>query len=507
MVQVPHAHLLADLARPRRSDEYHVDSVPGPLLSQLVLSLQSEPPLAQAEHNSNLPSGNDESTHPQRQAPQLHTQRAPSSQLKPIDQGVEGQALAELAILEPETSLRPPVAALAVLEADASASPQAAALAVLEPDASVPPPVAELLDSLPATASSLREAEAAIDAELLEVLSALQQLDQSDALSGATRTAQLDPVRSDSVRSDSVRSQLPQPEAQQDEHQTLEGALPPRSAQRVSHVRQLGSAQHFATAPQSLDDLANAIAAALCADFAPPPSEPAPDPALSRAGQRAIAPQLTFSQPAPELTTAGALDDAAVELTAAGALDDAAVELAAAGALDAALAEPSGAEHAAAARSAAEPTVAAAPCVAEPSVNHTEPIEDQFASFVSALSAVAMSAGHSRAAAVLPRLLAGKLVDGSALPDDVIACLARQGIAHPRGSCVEPTPGFTASATAWSELLRGQTEDMSACGETLDHFAANLLCALMGEGADHQGIRRELRKRGVAAFGMLQRAA
>src|SRR5690606_12004667 len=289
----------------------------------------------------------------------------------------------ELAILEPEASLSPPVAELVLSEADAS----------------VPPPVAELLESLPTTPAALLEAEAAIDSELLEVVSALQRFDQADGVNDATASHHL---------------------------------LPESGIQPTSHL-----ISSVATAePQSLDDLANAIADALCAEFAPPDSSPVLDPAMSRAEQRAVAPQLKYPQLAPE-------PQATAEQTSPQPASD--------------QAPPN--QRVAAPDSARQNNHAA--------IAHA----DQFASFVSALSGIAMAAGHSRAAAVLPRLLAGKLVDCSALPDEVIDCLSRQNIAHPRGSCVEPSPEFIASSAAWGELLRGQSEDMSACAETLDHFA------------------------------------
>lgn len=135
------------------------------------------------------------------------------------------------------------------------------------------------------------------------------------------------------------------------------------------------------------------------------------------------------------------------------------------------------------------------------------PAPDHYSEFIAALCEVAMESGATRAAAVLPRLLEGKLLDSSALSDEVQECLQRAGIAILRGSCIEPSDDFKQNASAWARVLSGASDDLSACGDTLDGFAASLLGALLGPSSDTKGLRRELRKRGVAAFGMLAVAA
>jgi hypothetical protein len=64
----------------------------------------------------------------------------------------------------------------------------------------------------------------------------------------------------------------------------------------------------------------------------------------------------------------------------------------------------------------------------------------------------------------------------------------------------DPAP----QAVAWRGILRGESEDYEACGAaTLDEWAASVVAGVVGGASKADGIRRELRRRGVAAFGLL----
>jgi len=64
------------------------------------------------------------------------------------------------------------------------------------------------------------------------------------------------------------------------------------------------------------------------------------------------------------------------------------------------------------------------------------------------------------------------------------------------------------AAAAWQAILRGESEDFSACGaSTLDEWSSMLVAAALGEPARADILRRELRRRGVAAFGLIVEAA
>jgi hypothetical protein len=65
--------------------------------------------------------------------------------------------------------------------------------------------------------------------------------------------------------------------------------------------------------------------------------------------------------------------------------------------------------------------------------------------------------------------------------------------------------GASAPADGWRRLLSGQKSDLAECGDRpLDEWTAALVGACLGYDATAiAALRRALRKRGVAAFGML----
>ena len=66
---------------------------------------------------------------------------------------------------------------------------------------------------------------------------------------------------------------------------------------------------------------------------------------------------------------------------------------------------------------------------------------------------------------------------------------------------------LTRQVLAWQGILRGESEDYAACGSaTLDEWAADLIARVLGSAARAGSIRRDLRSRGVAAFGLIAAA-
>ena len=60
------------------------------------------------------------------------------------------------------------------------------------------------------------------------------------------------------------------------------------------------------------------------------------------------------------------------------------------------------------------------------------------------------------------------------------------------------------TAAAWRAILRGDSEDFSSCGpRMLDEWAADLVACLVAAPAKTEGLRRQLRTRGIAAFGLV----
>jgi hypothetical protein len=69
---------------------------------------------------------------------------------------------------------------------------------------------------------------------------------------------------------------------------------------------------------------------------------------------------------------------------------------------------------------------------------------------------------------------------------------------------VDASDDLAPQAIAWRGILRGESEDYEACGAaTLDEWAASVVAGVVGGTSKADGIRRELRRRGVAAFGLV----
>lgn len=107
--------------------------------------------------------------------------------------------------------------------------------------------------------------------------------------------------------------------------------------------------------------------------------------------------------------------------------------------------------------------------------------DDPFMIFVNALVDVALAQGSAFVASQLPALL----LDGTVVPG------------------VDVDASALKTAHAWQGILRGTSEDWDAIGGAmLDDFAAELLARLLGASDRTQLIKRELRARGIAGFGL-----
>jgi hypothetical protein len=134
------------------------------------------------------------------------------------------------------------------------------------------------------------------------------------------------------------------------------------------------------------------------------------------------------------------------------------------------------------------------------------PAANGFEAFVGALAAILAERAATRAAANVGALLGRARLPRDAFDAGTKKVLVARGILDPKTS--RPTPEFSVVAHGWREVLDGTSADLSACGNTtLDVWGAELLAALLcipRERADE--LRRALRQRGVAAFGMLAAA-
>jgi len=134
-----------------------------------------------------------------------------------------------------------------------------------------------------------------------------------------------------------------------------------------------------------------------------------------------------------------------------------------------------------------------------------EPEAAAFTCFESALVAALMAQGASRSAALVPRLLRLEPLPADALGKDVQLTLQSRGYLD---SGARYSSKYRELCGAWSAVLRGCSRDFAACGTTtLDRFGADLLAALLAVPATRADeLRRELRRAGIAAFGVLQAA-
>ncbi|HEY6080621.1 MAG TPA: hypothetical protein VIW29_17525 [Polyangiaceae bacterium] len=152
---------------------------------------------------------------------------------------------------------------------------------------------------------------------------------------------------------------------------------------------------------------------------------------------------------------------------------------------------------------APEPAVAE-PDVPEPAVAEPE-LPPAFAHFEAALVSALLAQGATRSAALLPRLLRLEPLPADALGKNVELTLQSRGYLDGNARYSQK---FRELCGAWGAVLRGASQDFAACGTTtLDRFGAELLAALLAVPTTRaDDLRRELRKAGVAAFGVLAAA-
>jgi hypothetical protein len=133
-----------------------------------------------------------------------------------------------------------------------------------------------------------------------------------------------------------------------------------------------------------------------------------------------------------------------------------------------------------------------------------DPDPDPVAAFVAAVTAVALVHGPAETAGHIESLFTFGTLDSEALSETAQAALFEGKILESTDEGVRPTESFAMTRMAWQSILRGESGDLSACGEsTLDTWTADLVARLIAHPDKAQTIRRDLRRRGIAAFGML----
>jgi hypothetical protein len=146
-----------------------------------------------------------------------------------------------------------------------------------------------------------------------------------------------------------------------------------------------------------------------------------------------------------------------------------------------------------------------------PSLKSCQPSPDPWSSFVEAVAQVARrTAGEQAEMIVRAALLHGTIAGPLAPPVEAVlreADVLQPPVDSDASSVSERTvsDGFARTARAWRAVLVGEERDLSACGPaTLDDWAARLVSLLASPPSSTSVIRRELRREGIVAFGMLE---
>jgi hypothetical protein len=132
---------------------------------------------------------------------------------------------------------------------------------------------------------------------------------------------------------------------------------------------------------------------------------------------------------------------------------------------------------------------------------HAERID----TFVRAIADVARAHGAAESAAHAESLFKFGTPAPLALSPDARAALLDGNILEATDGGVHATAWFASTSSAWQRMLRGEEGNLAVCGEsTLDGWTADLIARLVAKPAMASTIRRDLRRRGIAAFGMLE---
>ncbi|MET0591357.1 MAG: hypothetical protein ABW133_01575 [Polyangiaceae bacterium] len=124
--------------------------------------------------------------------------------------------------------------------------------------------------------------------------------------------------------------------------------------------------------------------------------------------------------------------------------------------------------------------------------------------FLRAVAEVACAHGPAESAAHVESLFMFGTPAPLDLAPDARAALLDGNILEADQEGVHVTAWFSNTSSAWQKMLRGESGDLGVCGDaTLDGWTADLVARLVAKPNLASAIRRDLRRRGIAAFGML----
>ncbi len=129
--------------------------------------------------------------------------------------------------------------------------------------------------------------------------------------------------------------------------------------------------------------------------------------------------------------------------------------------------------------------------------------DDPFHVFVVTVADACVAAGELAVAAALPSLLfTGQIAEGRA-DDQAMSALVDAGWLEREEGGYRVREPLRSEALGWQAILRGTSDDFGACGPLpLDEWSARLVAGLCAKPEKETVFRRELRSRGVAAFGL-----
>jgi hypothetical protein len=133
---------------------------------------------------------------------------------------------------------------------------------------------------------------------------------------------------------------------------------------------------------------------------------------------------------------------------------------------------------------------------------------DPFLRLVGALESAATSAGGTvESVALLRAMLGMSRLEGIEAAPAVLDALMNGGLVSHSSTGLVRSERLTLQVLAWQDIVREKSEDFSACGgATLDEWSSDLVARTLGATSYSAAIRRELRKHGVAAFGLVAAA-
>ncbi|HWL87452.1 MAG TPA: hypothetical protein VNO21_16725 [Polyangiaceae bacterium] len=131
---------------------------------------------------------------------------------------------------------------------------------------------------------------------------------------------------------------------------------------------------------------------------------------------------------------------------------------------------------------------------------------DAFAAWLRALVGAAQSVNMLVSHSALRSFLNDGHAPRQAFPHDATDTLAEANIARLEGDTLVATAAFLRVVAEWRSILAGEGGDFSRCGSNFDDWSADFLARSLGAPAKFDWLKRELRRRGIAAFGLVEAA-